>query len=532
MTATLERPAVPVAPAAAQAPDAGTLWRRALLRAGLAPLPVLLPLVALAPTADHRFNIYWHGALFRDDPLRIVPHTLGSLQGYLRAGNFRPFGRMLEKALDLAAYSLGEVAGVPANVALRVVSFGAAALLGIAALMLAESVLARGPIFRRPPSTVAALVPFALGGGLVAAGRASPVVLFGGLYLSSTALVLAVAALICRVRPARRLRLWAIPALLAAGAALAMVNEIVYLALPLATVAVATRGRRVLGLPWRQLPRTAAARVVGVLWLGFVPVFGVVRFVIQRHCADGGCYRGSAVTAGAGVLEALPVRLVAWFPPLMWRSAVHGGSHRPWLGGLVLVLALLAFALLARHTVRDLPRLSPVDRPAATALVVVAAALAVLGAALGALNADVQQIVAAGRWGQGWRDSAVTMPAGALLLAAASQLLPARRWLPVALVVVLAGAATVSATANKRFRDTVMNTPAARLDDRLAQAIADFDPTPAGAARRCELRAEFFALFADVPFSLRRFDQAVDAAARQRAGVPFCPGVTGPVRLR
>ena len=68
-----------------------------------------------------------------------------------------------------------------------------------------------------------------------------------------------------------------------------------------------------------------------------------------------------------------------------------------------------------------------------------------------------------------------------------------------------------------------MNTPAARLDDRLAQAMADFDPTPAGTARRCALRDEFFTLFAVTPFSLRRFDQAFDTAARQRAGQPFCP---------
>jgi hypothetical protein len=55
--------------------------------------------------------------------------------------------------------------------------------------------------------------------------------------------------------------------------------------------------------------------------------------------------------------------------------------------------------------------------------------------------------------------------------------------------------------------------------------MADFDPTPAGAARRCALRAEFFAMFADAPFSLRRFDKSFDTAAEQRAGVPFC--VTG-----
>jgi hypothetical protein len=152
--------------------------------------------------------------------------------------------------------------------------------------------------------------------------------------------------------------------------------------------------------------------------------------------------------------------------------------------------------------------------------------LLVLGGTLGALSVDVQQIVAAHRWGQGWRDSAVTMPAGALLLAAIGHLIRPRRLVLAGLVLLLAAGATGTATANKRFRDGVAGSAAARLDNRLAESMADFDPTPAGAARRCALRTEFFAMFADAPFSLRRFDEAFDAAARQRAGVPFCPGVT------
>ena len=515
-----------------EGPPAGVLWRRALLRAALVPLIVLTPLVALAPTADHRFNVYWHGALFRDDPLRIVPHTLDSLQGYLRAGNFRPLGRMLEKLLDLAAYTLCDVFGLPANVALRLVSFAAAALLCGAALLLAESVVARGALLRRPPSTLAAVVPFAAGGGLIAAGRSSPVILFGGLYLTSAALVLAVPAVLCRIDPRRRIRARWWPVLIVAGVALAGCNEIVYLALPLATAAVAARGRWVLRLPWRRLPTGAAARALGLLWLGFLPVFLAVRVVIHRYCAAGPCYRGSDLAAGPAVLQALPVRLTAWLPPLMWESAVRGGGSRPWLSGVVLIVALLVLAALAAHALRDLPRLGAVPRPAAAALLVVAGTSIVLGAALAALNGDVQQIVAAGRWGQGWRDSAVTMPAGALLLAAAGHLVRPRRALLAGLVVLLAAGAAVSATANKRFRDTVAATPAARLDDRLAQAVTEFDPTPAGAARRCQLRAEFFALFQAAPFSLRRFDQAFDAAAGQRAGVPFCPRVTGQPRGR
>jgi hypothetical protein len=214
--------------------------------------------------------------------------------------------------------------------------------------------------------------------------------------------------------------------------------------------------------------------------------------------------------------------MAAWFPPLMWPSAVHGGSSRPWCTGLVLLFALVVLAALAVHAARDLPRLSSVDRGSAAALVVVAGALLVMGAALGALNADVQQIVAAHRWGQGWRDTASTAPAGALAIVAAAHLMSPRRWVLTALIGVLALGGTVSAAANKRFRDNVMNTAAARLDDRLAQAMTDFDPTPAGRARRCELRDEFFARFRSVPFSLRRFDQAFDTASEQRAGQPFC----------
>ncbi|NMO52570.1 hypothetical protein HH310_15380 [Actinoplanes sp. TBRC 11911] len=499
----------------------GVLWRRALLRAVLAPLVVLAPLIALAPARDHRFNIYWHGGLFRDDPLRIVPHTVGSLPGYLRLGNFRLFGRMVEKALDLAAYTAGDV-GLPANVAFRLVSFVSAILLCVSAMLLAESVVTRGPLFKQPPSTVAAVVPFAVAMGFVAAGGASPAVLFGGLYFCSAALVLAVAAVLCRIH---RVRPWGIPLLLAGGAALAAFNEIAYLALPLATVAVLARAL----LVRRERPPIWP---LALLWAGFLPVFLAVRIVIQRYCATRPCYKGSDIHLGPDTLEAFPVRLIAWLPPLMWRGAITGGSTRPWVAGAVLAGALLVLALLALLAIRDLPRLSAVGRRSALALAVTGGALVALGATLGSLNVDVQRMVASGNWGQGWRDSAVTSTAGALVVAAAVPMLRGRKWLPALLIVLLAGAGTVSATANKRYRDTAMAKPAAVLANRIAQEMADFDRSPAGAARRCALRAEFAALYPGERYPLARFDMSLDTAARQRAGVPFCPGVTAAERGR
>jgi hypothetical protein len=516
MTAVIPKPRIAMR-FVVEGPPIGALWRRALTRAALVPMVVLAPLIALAPTADHKYNVYWHGGLFRDDPARIVPHTLESLPGYLRNGNFRPLGRMLEKLADLAAYALGDVFGLPANVGLRAVSLAAAMLLGVAVLVLAESVVSGGRLFRSPPSTVAAVTPFAVGAVLVAAGRSSPVVLFGGLYFTTAALVLLIAAAVPRLA---RLRGWQIGPLLAGGAALAAFNELTYLALPLATVVVAARGRWVLGRDWRTVLASPPARALGLLWVGFLPVFVAVRVVIQRYCGEGPCYHGSDIAVSSAVAEAFPVRVIAWLPPLQWQSAVRGGGE---LSAVVLGLALAALAALGWVATRDLRRLGTVGRPAATALVTVALTLVVLGAALASLSADVQQLVAAHRWGQGWRDTAVVAPGGALLTVAAAHLARPRRLLLGALIALLVAGAAVSATTNKRFRDTVQESPVARLDDRLALAVADFDRTPAGAARRCALRAEFFALNPGGTTLARRFDKAFDAAARQRAGQPFCP---------
>ena len=232
-------------PAAGRAAVAARWWRSVLV-----PLTVLAPLVALAPTADHRFNIYWHGGHVPRRPAADRPaHPAVAAGTTCGMGNFRPLGRMLEKSLDLVAYALTDLLGLPANVSFRLVSFLGAIVLTVVAVLLAESVVARGRLFRRPPSTLAATVPFAVGGGFVAAGSASPAVLFGGLYLLSAALVLGVAA---------RGRAGSARSAGSAGGARSCCwsraprwpafNEIAYLALPLATAAVLLRGRWCCGL--------------------------------------------------------------------------------------------------------------------------------------------------------------------------------------------------------------------------------------------------------------------------------------------
>lgn len=511
---------------AAPRPSGRRLWARTLRRSALVPLIVLSPLVALAPTADHRFNVYSAGGLYGRNPLRIVPDSLHEVPTYLRLGNFRPLGRMLEKSLDLAAYLLGDLFGLPTNVALRLVSFGAAIVLTVLAVLFAESVLNRDRLFGPPPSTLGALIPFAVGGAFVAAGVTSTTVLFGALYLLTTALVLAVSVLACRVVTPERRRLgwWRGLLAIALGAGIALFNELGYLAVPLVTAAVLIRGRWVLGLSWRRSCAGPGARLAGLIWLGFLPVFGLVRAIIHGYCGIRLCYRGSAVALD-GIAETAPVRLLAWLPPLGWQQAGYD-SHRPWLFGVLPALALVALAVLAWRTARDLPLLSTVDRRQALGVAAAALVLLVLAAGLAALNADVQSYVAAGRWGLGWRDSGATAVGGMLVLLGlclAVVVRPvARRWLVPVLLALLVVSAGVTVAANRRFADTLAQRASSELDNRIALEVTDFDTSAAGNARRCGLLQEALTRYANAPTSRRRYPQTLDLVAQRKAGRSFC----------
>jgi hypothetical protein len=495
-------------------------WRAVVRRCVLVPLVVLIPLVTLTPGADHRFNIYANGGRYASRPWQMAVTAVESVPQFLRLGNFRPLGRIVEWSLDLLAFSLTGLLGVPADIALRVVSFAAAVVLTLAAVVLAESVTARGRLFAGTPSVLVALVPFAVGAGFVAAGRTSTTVLFGGLYFLSATLVLAVAAVVCRVTRLgwRRALLFVL-----AGAALAAFNELAALALPLATAAVLLREWVVLDNPWRIVARSPGVRAGALLWLGFLPVFLPVRAIIYSICAHGACYTGSDV-ALPGAPAALPNRLTAWLPPLMWQRA-SDGTHLRLIGALP-ILGLAILALLAWRAARQLPRLATLDRRQSFGLAAVAAVALVLGATLSALNSDLQTLARQGIWGQGWRESGLTSAAGGVLVLALS-VARDRRWAAAALVpLVVAG--SIGVAANKAVRDASSGGSYPYLHNRIAQEIADFDPTPAGDARRCVLRELFIKSsvanhhgVADQS-ELERIDVSLNRATQQLDGRRFC----------
>ncbi|MEU4687835.1 hypothetical protein [Actinoplanes sp. NPDC023714] len=502
----------------ADAPDRRGLWGHVLRRCVLVPLVVMAPLVAVAPRGDHRFNIYWHGGMFLDHPQRIVTHTIGTGETYLRLGNFRPLGRMLEKALDTLVLLGAEQLHLSPAIMLRVVTAGAAVALTIALVIFAESLLTRGRLFGSAPSLVALLSPYAVAGGFVAAGTNSTTTLFGGLYLSTTALVLLVAAAACRLE---RMRWWHAVLAVTAGGALAVVNEPAYFAVPLAGVAALARGRFVLGLGGRDLLRSAGVRLAALLAAGFLPVFAIVRWIIRGYCADGGCYHGSDITIDGRSLLVLPARMLAWLPPAQWQAATEK-TPGTWLWGVVPVVVLAVIAVLGLRTLKVVAR---AERPGAgplTGLAIAAVALLAFGAMPAALSVevhdyfDMRALVT-----QGWRDSAVTAPAGMLLVLVVMLKVTRRFYLPL-LLASLVMCAAVTATANRAYADVAASWQSAQLDNRIALAVGGFERSPAGDGRRCALLTEALRNLDGEPARQRRLVESLDAAARALAGVPFC----------
>jgi hypothetical protein len=276
----------------------------------------------------------------------------------------------------------------------------------------------------------------------------------------------------------------------------------------------------VLALSWRRTLSGPGARTAALIVAGFLPVAGTVRQIIHGYCTVRSCYESSAVALTSATTEALPVRMLAWLPPLGWQQAVPSGPGR-WLAGLLPALALGALAGLAWRTTKDLPLMSTVDRRQALGLSAAALVLLTLAAAIAALSGEVQAVVAAGDWGRGWRDSGATAAGGMLVLLGLSFALvvrPAgRRRLVLGLLTLFVLASAVTAAANRRFDDGIARSAAAELDNRIALEVTDFDTSAAGNLRRCALLDEALARSraAQSRTSVRRYPQVLDLVAER-----------------
>jgi hypothetical protein len=516
----------PLAPPASEAGGPG--WRRRWGRAIGLPLLVMLPLVGAVPLSDSRYNAYRFGGTYAQRPWELLTDPITSIPRYLDYGNFRPLGRLLERGLDALAYAVSSALTMPLATPLRLTHLAAVAVLVVTVVVLAETVTSPTPLRTARPSAATALVPLTLATTLVAAGRTSSVIVFTDLYALSTALVLGLTAATARHallvrRTITRSRLFGA---VLVGAALAIVNEVAYLAVPLAWTAAVLRGRLTLRRTWSELAGSAATKLLVAGTIGFAVVFLPLRIMLAIRCADGSCYDGSDVALGWALLPTFGHRLVSWIPAVGWYAATREAPARWFLPPDPITWLLLgAIVVVAWRLVRTAPSLRQLTGRQTLALAGLGATVLLLVVALVALSADVQGQVTDG-WaiGSGWRDTLMVGAGGSLLLAAGLLAPPATRRprtraVALGLFVLLA---VGTALANQGQARGLAGRADAALHQDIAVAVTTFRPDAAGDAHRCELFARFVASIPDQAHNHRRLDEALNATTQARHGQDFC----------
>jgi hypothetical protein len=519
--------------AAARRPPWPRAWRPLLWRTWLLPVLVTLPLWGIAFRADERFNVYRFGAEYGRRPHGLLVDQVTSVPFFLRNGNFRPVGRVVERAQELAAFQAAEAAGIAPSIVMRVSASLVLGVLAVVLVFVVQTLATADPLRTTAPVRATALVGPLFAVGLAAASNQSAVVLFTNLYVHASLLVLGAGLL-----AARRTHLevgrpgtGALVAAAALGAVCASFNEIGYLAAPVVVLFPLLRGWLALGLSWSELTRTRAARLVVAFAVGFTAVFVPVRIIIARLCADVSCYAQSAIELSPDSLGLLLQRATSWFPPSAWSVTVGNVDGRWYVtSNLVLLLVALGAIVVSVQLLRQRRDAAPISVPVAVSLVVAGLALTLLAGTIGAISEG-----RLGAWrdgtllaGSGWRDTPLILAGTALTLTGLTELIAG--WLPRASHRAVAGLATavlaVGLVGTLLANDTFATRDALReeqnLHHRIAAAVVSLDRSPEGNEHRCELLDEFTALRPGATAHQWRLRTGLDEVARRSAGRPWC----------
>jgi hypothetical protein len=506
-------------------------WRALLWRTAALPVLVTLPLWGLAFRADERFNVYRFGAEYGHRPQGLLTDQIRNVPFFLRNGNFRPVGRVVERLQELLAFQAAEALGIAPSVAMRVSASLWLGVLAVTVVLVVQTLASAERLQHTVPVGATPLVGPLFAVGLVAAGNQSAVVLFTNLYAHASLVVLGAGLLAARrehLDPGRPAS-WRLVAAAVVGALCASFNEIGYLAAPAVVLLPALRGRVALGLAWQELAATAATRLVLAFAVGFAAVFVPVRVLIARLCADAACYAQSAIELSPDALGLLVQRVTSWFPPAAWSVAT--GPDRWYLtsnGWLVLAAATAGVVTVQLLRLRRAAPPTPVA--VAVALVAAGLALTVLPGVIGAISEGRLDDWRAGdiRAGAGWRDTPLLLAGTATALAGVIELvaarLPDRVARPVGLaastVLVLALAGTLVANDTFAGRDAAREEP--NLHQRIAAEVVSFDRSEEADARRCDLLDEFAALHPGATQHQERLRLGLDEVGRRAADRPWC----------
>jgi hypothetical protein len=503
-----------------------------VIHAGLLGLLMGTPLIGHPPVDDDRFDVFRWGAYYSEYPLRLIPDQLSQVNFHLTShGNFRPFGRILERAQDSVVWEVSTTFGIPMHIVLRGFFAVSMALFAMAVVFLVGSFTRSGS---NNVSATTALAPVSLAALFVASGMDAPVVNFSDLYLQTMALVLLICAYFAREyritsAPLRR-RLGRHVGWFSLGLLTASFNELALLALPMVLAVFGTRVLLMDRLRPREALRTERGRLLVSYVAGFSIIFVPIRYLVLHLCATTACYAPSLLIVTSESPKVALDRAMTWLPSQAWRTATAGSGTwwtRPPVPTVFLII--LACWITARCLQVALSA-NEDDRRERIGLTFLGVTLIALGAALGGSTALL--LIGHIEAGEGWRDTIVTMIGGSLALASFTAAVLRRgrgvgRSLTTMLIFVLWSAVlSITLMANAAWTETM------RLDDdlrpyvRMSLALTDPDTSPQANDVRCEiLQPVLMQLDAEDPvqaYEFERLEEALDTAAQAMIGMDFC----------
>lgn len=538
-------------------------------------LIVTAPLSGIAFQNDERRSAYRHAARGRDNPIDALGYSYDSAGTFLDAGNFRPLGRFVQSLSGGFGFGAAEATGIAPHAVNGIVRLLSVFLLAVAGTRVVAAL--SGPSESRT-ELIAIVYPLILGMTLVANGRGGPLVYFPGVFVVAAAAVLAVCLAVARQGDMlrRRLRASELLVMVLLGASAAMFHDLAYVAPPLAAAFVVARASAI-GLPWKNVIRSAASGRWAALTTGFLLVFVPVRLVIAARCGQHQCYAPSDLSFSGDIAGLVATRLMSGSPSSGW-SLISDLARRYGLdfglGDLLAnaFLALLMAAIVAvtvaaavranacagRHpAIEALPTTETVTSvgvtsrqpsdPAAQSSALrqhcrTSIALGLLGVATAGLPA---LLVSLSRWLQqsridhGWRDTVFVQVGWSftissvllLLLAAVSRYIgrDPHRICAIGAAVLLGVGLSYTLLTNSRLAQIDRRTPESAITAQIATATISHDSTDRGNELRCALIDAYSQqvpehLWVGAPGVL----EDLDALVLGRHGRPFCD----PARLR
>ena len=496
---------------------------------------IVSPLVGLAFQSDQRTYIYLYAHRIGANPFRALRKVVDDLGGYIRLGNFRPFGRFLVYLEESGRFELGVATGIPPNIVQGLVRLLMIGLLALSATLLISTLyksvrstvkydtgspgIKLTPWQRLHPEFSA--FPIILASTLVVIDTHHPISLFPFFLILITIAIILIPLYFTSdtdLKPGILTRRELVTVVLI-GVCTTTTYELLYLT-PIVILAILVLRFRLSRRNISTMIRSKAFSKYSAFLITFMLVFLPSRLLIARQCSIYDCYEGSRLVVSGLSIKHWLGRTLSGSPFYSWIVAFKERDLRDssldrlvethLLGNMFFWFVAASLLALAIYTAKQLTRRRDYELPISihlalgTAFIAIGLIFALFPTLAVSLTANTQRWHQSG-WGLNqWRETLLVQIGWAFILYGliAILLVPVNRlvrrvslvwrWVVYVLICMgLYGSVMATFVANYSYGLNDRSDQYSNTHNMVATAIVDFDRSEQGNHLRCILLSNF-----------------------------------------